>query len=81
MVIAIELTIVFFVKVGKSEHGVTKFIGELAELFNFLVILAIAAIPEGLPLVIQLSLAFSMIKMYENDKVLVKDLDAPETMG
>lgn len=57
------------------------FLGDLLQNVNFLVILAIASIPEGLPLVIQLSLAFSIMKMYNQDHVLVKSLEAPETMG
>lgn len=80
-VIAIMLTIAWIVHFGTGEGKFALFLGGLLEMINFLVILAIAAIPEGLPLVIQVSLAFSIMKMYENDKVLVKDLEAPETMG
>ena len=41
----------------------------------------IVAIPEGLPLTIGISLAFSVLRMYHTDKILVKKLDAPEKMG
>lgn len=38
------------------------------------VILIIVAIPEGLPMVVTISLAFSVIRMHSQDGVLVKDL-------
>lgn len=41
----------------------------------------IVAIPEGLPLTVGISLAFSVMKMYNSDKILVRKLDAPEKMG
>jgi Ca2+-transporting ATPase len=43
--------------------------------------LIIVAIPEGLPLTVGISLAFSVMKMYNSDKILVRKLDAPEKMG
>lgn len=81
MAIAVIAIIAYFIKVGTSESAFATFVAELLKMVNFLVILAIASIPEGLPLVIQLSLAFSIMTMYEQDHVLVKDLEAPETMG
>jgi Ca2+-transporting ATPase len=45
------------------------------------VVLIVVAIPEGLPLTVGISLAFSVMKMYNSDKILVKQLDAPEKMG
>jgi len=38
------------------------------------------AIPEGLPMMIGVSLAFTVMKM-NADKILVRKLDAPEKMG
>ena len=80
VVIGIQLIIMMIVK-GISGNFWTEFFGSLPQHINLVVILAIASIPEGLPLVVQLSLAFSIMKMYQNDRVLVKDLNAPETMG
>jgi len=45
------------------------------------VIIVIVAIPEGLPMVVTISLAFSVMRMHEQDGVLVKDLQAPEKLG
>ena len=51
-------------------------------LFIFLLVIAIVvvAIPEGLPLAVTLTLAFSINKMM-NDKNLVRKMHACETMG
>lgn len=38
-------------------------------------------VPEGLPLTIGVSLAFTTGRMHTQDRILVKDLDAPEKMG
>lgn len=40
----------------------------------------IVAVPEGLPLVITLSLAYSVMRM-KKDGILIKDLTSPEVMG
>jgi magnesium-transporting ATPase (P-type) len=46
----------------------------LPKTINLIVVLVIVAIPEGLPLTIGVSLAFSVIRMYSYDKILVKNL-------
>ncbi len=56
---------------------------DLIKLLNFLIIgitVVVVAIPEGLPLSVTLSLAFSVKKML-NDKNLVRKMEACETMG
>lgn len=40
----------------------------------------LVAVPEGLPLAVGLSLAFS-VKQMKKDKILVKNMNSPETMG
>lgn len=40
----------------------------------------IVAVPEGLPLTITISLAYSVMRM-KADGILVKNLDSPEVMG
>lgn len=46
-----------------------------------LVVLFVVIVPEGLPLTVGVSLAFSTGRMYTEDRILVKKLDAPEKMG
>lgn len=42
--------------------------------------LIIVAVPEGLPLAITISLAYSVLRMTK-DGVLVRNLESPEVMG
>ena len=44
---------------------------------NLFVFLIVVDIPEGLLLTVEISLAFSEMRMYKSDKILVKKLDAP----
>ena len=47
---------------------------------NIAVVLIVVSVPEGLPLTIGVSLAFSVMVMYQK-KILVRKLDAPEKLG
>ena len=55
-------------------------IGDFISFFITAVTILVVAVPEGLPLAVTLSLAFSVIRM-QRDNNLVKHLDACETMG
>lgn len=44
-------------------------------------IILIVAIPEGIPMTVGVSLAYSVLYMYDNDHLLVRDLTAVETLG
>ena len=61
---------------GWYKQHLTDFLGFLITAITILVV----AVPEGLPLAVTLSLAFSVVKM-QKDNNLVKHLDACETMG
>ncbi|XP_047322327.1 calcium-transporting ATPase 10, plasma membrane-type-like [Impatiens glandulifera] len=64
-------------------HGVTKFgkaIDGVIRIFTVAVTIVVVAVPEGLPLAVTLTLAYSMRKMMA-DKALVRRLSACETMG
>lgn len=55
----------------------------LNKLVNFIIIaitVIVVAVPEGLPLAVTISLAFSVMKMKQENN-LVRKLDASETMG
>ena len=52
----------------------------LIDMFTLTITIVIVAVPEGLPLSIGLSLAYSVMRM-KDDGVLVKELISPEVMG
>ncbi|CAM6095891.1 unnamed protein product [Calypogeia fissa] len=55
-------------------------IQQIVQIFAISVTIVVVAVPEGLPLAVTLTLAYSMRKMM-NDKALVRNLAACETMG
>ena len=83
-VVAVVLFIVLF---GRWLHdeviGHTVGSAELNDLLTIFVVsitIIVVAVPEGLPLAVTISLAYSMKKMYR-DKIVVHKLSACETMG
>lgn len=54
---------------------------DLPQSINLFVVLVVVAIPEGLPLTIQISLAFSVMRMYSSDNILLKKQDALEKIA
>jgi P-type E1-E2 ATPase len=73
--------IVYTFWAGAKLGSTTEILKRLAQAFNYVVVLAIASFPEGLPLTIVLALAFSVGEMYKKDNILVRDTAATETMG
>mgnify|MGYP000865791047 CR=1 FL=1 len=71
--ITIILVVLIFV-VGLLTHG------DYVEMLETAIALAVAAIPEGLPIVATLALAQGMMKMAKH-KIIVKKLAAVETLG
>jgi Ca2+-transporting ATPase len=61
---------------GESGMLVKRIVGFL----NIAVVLVVVSVPEGLPLTIGVSLAFSVMTMYQKG-ILVRKLDAPEKLG
>jgi Ca2+ transporting ATPase len=55
-------------------------VNELLNFFILAVTVIVVAIPEGLPLAVTLSLAYSVKQMFD-DQNLVRKLEACETMG
>ncbi|XP_050225493.1 putative calcium-transporting ATPase 13, plasma membrane-type [Mercurialis annua] len=84
------LTIRYFTGNTRDEYGhreyngsktkVNSVLNSLVEFFAAAVTIVVVAIPEGLPLAVTLTLAYSMKKMM-NDNALVRKLSACETMG
>lgn len=66
---------------AENKPGVAgTLISKLTGHVNLIVVLVVVSIPEGLPLTIGVSLAFTVMRMY-SENILVRKLDAPEKMG
>lgn len=81
VIILVILLIRFAIEKGISREWETG--KDLTQLLNFGILaitVIVVAIPEGLPLAVTLSLAFSVKKML-NDNNLVRKMEACETMG
>jgi P-type E1-E2 ATPase len=81
MTIVVILLIRFAIEKGISKDWSTG--RDLTEILNYFILgvtVIVVAIPEGLPLAVTLSLAFSVKKML-NDQNLVRKMEACETMG
>lgn len=82
LVILITAIIILIIKASASEDlGGAQFTKELVDCFTLALILIMVAIPEGLPMTVGVSLAYSVMKMYYKDKILVQDLNKPEVLG
>ncbi|GKV26720.1 hypothetical protein SLEP1_g35968 [Rubroshorea leprosula] len=64
----------------KGETSISEAINGVVKIFTIAVTIVVVAVPEGLPLAVTLTLAYSMRKMMA-DKALVRRLSACETMG
>ncbi|KAL1291770.1 hypothetical protein HN51_060290 [Arachis hypogaea] len=88
--VLVVLLIRYFTGNTKDENGVKEFNGsktKFSDIMNSVVgivadavTIVVVAIPEGLPLAVTLTLAYSMKKMMA-DKAMVRKLSACETMG
>ncbi|KAH7290026.1 hypothetical protein KP509_30G029100 [Ceratopteris richardii] len=67
-------------KFRAGDTNVTDAIDALVHIFSIAVTIVVVAVPEGLPLAVTLTLAYSMRKMMK-DNALVRRLAACETMG
>jgi len=80
LIMFIALFIKWLVELIKDKPPTTEYIMLLVEHFIICVAIIVMAVPEGLPLAVILSLAYSMKRMM-TDNLLSLKLDATETMG
>ncbi|XP_021720329.1 calcium-transporting ATPase 9, plasma membrane-type-like isoform X2 [Chenopodium quinoa] len=88
--VLVILVLRYFTGHTKGPDGKVQFVGGktsfseavdgVIEIFTIAVTIVVVAVPEGLPLAVTLTLAYSMRKMMA-DKALVRRLSACETMG
>jgi len=75
------LVVIFLQATLNSDFGVAVIIKKIAETLTLAMIIIIVAVPEGLPMTVSMSLAFSYQKMFTRDNILVRDLKSIEKMG
>ena len=75
------LVIIFLQATFNDDFGVAVIIKKIAETLTLTIVIIIVAVPEGLPMTISMSLAFSYQKMFTRDHILVRDLKSIERMG
>jgi Ca2+-transporting ATPase len=80
LILIIRYFAITYVNASASDKKVMRVIKELVHVFSIAVTIVVVAVPEGLPLAVTLTLAYSMRKMMA-DKSLVRRLAACETMG
>ncbi len=81
IVLATSLVVLFIQKGVDENLKGDAFVKKLIDCFIVSLILLIVAIPEGLPMTVAVSLAYSVLQMNEDDNLLVRDLNAVETVG
>jgi len=82
IVIFVANVINFIIKVSAFEEyqRADYILKQISDMLTLSITIVIVAVPEGLPLAITLSLAYSVMRM-KKDGILVKNLVAPEVMG
>eukprot|EP00850_Spirogloea_muscicola_P005399 SM000024S07861 [mRNA] locus=s24:999933:1009593:+ [translate_table: standard] len=86
LIVAVLVFVILFVRYFADFHGAkakqsaSSTIKDVVDIFTVAVTIVVVAVPEGLPLAVTLTLAYSMRKMMA-DKALVRKLAACETMG
>lgn len=77
------MSIELIITTAKDDDSQILSVDTLNSLVDYLIIsitIVVVAVPEGLPLAVTISLAFSVMKMKEENN-LVRKLHASETMG
>ena len=73
---------ILIIQTGVDEKvGASIFVSKLVDSLILGFVIILVAIPEGLPVTVGISLAYSLDNMYNKDKILVRQLDSNEKMG
>ena len=74
------IVLIFFGSINKESDG-KIFMKKLTDNIAISVIMLVVAIPEGLPMTVSISLAYSVLQMKKFDNILVRDLASVEKVG
>lgn len=80
LILAAAVVNMIFSMIAAENWDFPKTLNKVCEILTTVIIIIIVAVPEGLPMTISLSLAYSVMRM-KDDGVLVKNLNSPEVMG
>ena len=82
IVILITSMVILALQTGfSSDVGGAKFAVKFVDNLILALVIIMVAIPEGLPMTVGISLAYSIINMHAKDKILVRNLSSCETKG
>jgi len=82
LIILITSMVVLFIQTGvDADVGGKIFTKKLVDNITIALIMLIVAIPEGLPLTVEISIAHSVLQMSKYDNVLVRDLESVQHIG
>lgn len=82
VIIFVTSTVILFIQtVVDSDVGGSIFAKKCVENFILAFIIILVAIPEGLPMTVGISLAYSVDNMFNKEKILIRELDSIEKMG
>lgn len=82
MIIFVISTIILIIQTGvDSNVGGAIFAKKFVENLILAFIIILVAIPEGLPMTVGISLAYSVDNMFNKEKILIRQLDSIEKMG
>jgi len=82
LIILIAAIVIIVLQTLISEQvGVQICLKKICESVTLTITIVIVAIPEGLPMAVSISLAYSFERMFNKHKILVRKLDSIEKMG
>jgi Ca2+-transporting ATPase len=73
--------IMIVVTLGAENMTFSLFLEKFVTNLTLAFVILIVVIPEGIPMTIGISIAYSVFDMYDNDHLLVRNLNAPEKLG
>jgi len=81
LILAISMVIIIINKAAVEDLGADEFMHRIVTAIIISLVMLVVAIPEGLPMTVTVSLAYSVLQMSEDDGVLVREVEAVERVG
>ena len=78
IILGVSISVLLIQTTADDEVGGTIFMDKLVANIVISLIMLIVAVPEGLPMTVLLSLAYSVLLMHKHDNILVRDINSVE---